>query len=330
MDSFLRLNVAKNNGGSILVQHSKVFIFSTTFSNESAVLGFGGAICAENVANVTVRGSLFYHCKAHYGGSVSVQLESVVRIDHSNIVNSYGWNEEGGVHILHFNFLIGYNLTVTAGRSKTGAGLHIGASSKINLEKFTFSRNSAWGAGGAIYCTKSKVTLVKGILFDNSANNQGGGVFGDTCDATFDQSKLIQNTGLFNGGGIFFVTSLVEIHNTEGVNNTNNSGVIAEYSLFQSKYLHLSDAHGNCITISNNSVAQMEHTYLSNLQEYCPIVAKTGSKINIDYIYFTDQYYSNKLQVYSNESKYVVCADGFSKTHGTFEGYLCVFPKKEI
>ena len=173
-----------------------------------------------------------------------------------------------------------------------------------------------------MYCRESEVTLEEGILFENFAKIQGGGVFGDTCHVTFDHNKLINNTALVNGGGMLFMTSSVDIHNTKGVNNTNNFAVITENSSFQSKYLHLPDAQGNCIGIFNDSIAEMKYTYLSNLQDYCPIVAMIGSKITVESVHFTDEYYSNKFHIYSNKSKYVVCRDPSSKAHGTFEGFF--------
>ena len=40
------------------------------------------------------------------------------------------------------------------------------------------------------------------------------------CHVIFDNIKIINNTGLTNGGGMYFKTSTVQIHNTEGINNT--------------------------------------------------------------------------------------------------------------
>ena len=121
--SILRRNKAQNNGGSILVQHSEAFLMSCSFSNESATSGFGGAICAENVANVTVRESSFYYCKAYYGGSVSIKLESVLKIQDSNIVGSFASTEGGGIHIFHHSFIIGYSLLVAGSVLPLGSGI---------------------------------------------------------------------------------------------------------------------------------------------------------------------------------------------------------------
>ena len=52
--SILRLNKAKNSGGSMLIHFSQAIIQSCTFSNDSAISGYGGAISSENVGNITV------------------------------------------------------------------------------------------------------------------------------------------------------------------------------------------------------------------------------------------------------------------------------------
>ena len=58
-NSIFNLNKTKSNGGSISVQHSMTIVQSSTFESESVFMGYGGAIFAENVANVTLRNHLF-------------------------------------------------------------------------------------------------------------------------------------------------------------------------------------------------------------------------------------------------------------------------------
>ena len=93
-NSILKLNKAKYSGGSILVQHSNAIIESCTFSNESVVYGYGGAIIAENFGNISIQASSFHNCMAFYGGSISVSSKSVLKIENSNLTDSLaiqGW-----------------------------------------------------------------------------------------------------------------------------------------------------------------------------------------------------------------------------------------------
>ena len=90
----------------------------------------------------------------------------------------------------------------------------------------------------------------------------------------FDQSSLLNNTGY--GGGIYFQKSTIEIHNSQGVNNTagfmGHFAVILE-SKFQSYYLHLYETLENSIAIKR-SKGEMKETYLSDLRADCPIAVQ--------------------------------------------------------
>ena len=312
-DSTLRLNKAKNNGGSLLIRHSQAIIQSCTFSHELAALGCGGAISAENVANVTIQRSSIDNCTASCGGSVSITSESILKIEHSNIANSIAVNGGGSVYIFQNSFLTGNNITVVDGKSVSGAGIYVHDSSELHINIFNFYRNTANKSGGAIYCQNGKFIMEEGNMLNNDAKLYGGGVFGDKCQVTFDHSNIVNNTTLRNRGGMYFMESTIEMYNTKGVNNiegiTNNFGFIRRYSKFQSNYLYLPDAERNCIVIERNSLAEMTHTYLTNFSSYCPIRARDDSQIVVYSVYLTNYYTQN-----------IVCADASSKLQGTIKG----------
>ena len=304
-ESILRLNKAKNNGGSILVQNSMAIIKSCTFSDESVVSGFGGAIIADNVANVTIQGCLFNNCTAENGGSISVVLESVLKIENSNVTDSLA-KEGGSFYIVDNSFVTGHEITIADG-------------------------NATRMYGGAIYCTQSWVTFEYAILLNNYAELEGGGVFGETCQATFDHCKFVNNTALAKGGGISFIISLVEVHNSETDNNfarMGNFGFIAGKSKFESNYLHFPDIDSNWIWI-DNSMVEMNHTYLSNLNGYCLIIARKNSRIFVDSVYLTNANYTRKRPLDSDKIEDVVCTDDTSSESGTFGGNLFSFLKRK-
>ena len=320
-NSFFKLNKAKNSGGSILVQHSQVIINSCTFLHELANLGLGGAICAENVANVTIQGSLFYYCTASYGGSLSVKSETVLTIENSNISGSSAINEGGSVYIFQNSFVIGKNLTVADALSVLGAGIYVHDTSKLNLNRFHLLRNTVIKSGGALYCIQSHVVLDNGILIGNYAKLNGGVVFSDNCQVTIDHSTIVNNTGLNNGGGLYSKISTVEIHNTRGVNNSvGNIGDFAVFTMnstFISNNLHLPSAEEFCISIFNRSKAEMKHTYLLNLKGYCPIVVRKGSDILVQFIHHND---TKEQQLDFERNENFVCTDDNSNSNGTLEG----------
>ena len=87
------------------------------FTQEDFLVGYGGAISAENVANVTVEESFFDKCKASYGGSISVGTESILKLDHSKFAGSYAIKKGGGIHIFQYSFAAIQSTNVTDGKS---------------------------------------------------------------------------------------------------------------------------------------------------------------------------------------------------------------------
>ena len=328
-DSTFRLNTARKSGGSIRVQHSMAIIESCSFSNESVVYGLGGAIIAENFANVTIQASLFYNCIVLFAGLISVAVKSVLNIGKSNFTESLA-REGGTFHIFQNSFVTGHDITVADGKSNLGAGFHVQDSSRLNLKLFNMMRNAVSDYGGAVYCKQSQVIFENGILLDNYAKLDGGSVFGKTCKATFDYCKFVNNNALGNGGGIYFTASSVEIHNSEGGNNiagNGSFGFITMKSKFQSNNLQLPNAERNCIWIYNDSVAEMKHTNLSNLNGYCPIVARKNCQILVDY-YLTND--TRRRLLDSNNTESVLCTDDTSSENGTFGGNYIPFPEIDL
>ena len=332
--STLKHNKAKNNGGAILRQHSTAIVKSCTFSNESVVHGYGGAISSENVANLTVQESCFDNCMASYGGSLSVRYESILKLEHSNFADSYAINEGGGLYIFQNSFVNGNNTTVTDGKSAFGGGFYVDESSDINLNIFSFLGNSVNESGGAIFCRKSQVTLGKGTLLHNYVKitnyigfneyrGEGGGIFGDNCHMVFDYIQIVNNTASHNGGGIYLAKSAAEIHNSEAVNNTarynSNFGFVETNSMFNSNYLRLPEAPRNCIFISR-SKAEMKHTYLQNWEAYCTFLKQFNSQILLDSVYYTDRTYTRRIQVVSQNNESIVCTHDISKAQRMVEG----------
>ena len=321
-DSTLKLNKAKNSGGSLLISHSQAIIESCTFSNDSAILGYGGAISLENVANVTVQESSFDSCKASYGGSVSVKSESILKLEYSNLADSFAINAGGDLFVFQNSFVTGQNTTITGGKSTSGGGFYVEESSEIDLNIFNFLGNSVNKSGGAIFCKNGQVTLEEGTLLHNYAKEEGGAIFGDNCHIVFDYIKIVNNTTSRNGGGMYCKASVVEIHNSEAVNNSarysGNFGVIKMNSKFRSNYLHLHKAQGNCFVILSSSEAELKHTYLPNWEYYCTFVAEINSQILLDSVYYTDL--TTRIPILSGNNQNSICTDYTSNAKGIFKG----------
>ena len=328
-NSVFNLNKAKNHGGSISVQHSHIIVKYCTFESESVSLGFGGAIFAENVANVTVQESSFHNCTAYYGGFGMLKSESVLNIDHSILSHNFAIKKGGAAYVFQNSLLIRNNLTVVDGKSVSGAGIYVHDSSELNSNSFHLLGNNVNESGAAIYCENGKVILDEGNLLDNNAKLHGGGVFGHNCQITIDNSKIINNSASIDGRGVCFEMSKVEIHNTQGINNAAQNmgkfGVITMNSKFESSNLHLAETERNYI-VFNNSVGEMKHIYLSNQGNYCPIVAILGSNVLVDSVYFTQENYTTKARDNSKVNETFLCTDESSIAQKTEPGISFTFP----
>ena len=309
INSALKLNKAKNSGGSILIGHSQAIIDSCTVSNELVVLGYGGAISAENVANATVKESSFDNCVGSYGGSLSVKSESTLKLEHTNITNSFAINDGGGLFIFQNSFVIGHNTSFVDGQSTFGGGFLVDESSEINLKIFHFFGNSGSVSGGAIFCKKGERNY-----FSYYAKENGGGIFGDNCHMMFDYIQIVNNTASNSGGGMYLETSAVEIHNSDAVNNSasysGNFGLVKMNSKFKSNYLHLLQAEKSCSEI------EMTHTFLLNLETNCTFDAESDSQIRLDSIYYTE---------ISESNENIVCTDDTSKAQRIFEDQFILY-----
>ena len=224
---------------------------------------------------------------------------------------------------------MGNHIIFVDGKSTFGASFHAQNSSKLNIKLLNIFSNAVNEYGGAIYCKQSQVTFEYAILLNNYAELEGGGIFGEACSATFDHCKFVNNTALANGGGMYFTASSVEIHNSEVDSNIakiGNFGLITRNSKFQSNYLYLPEAKPNWISIFNNSVAEMKHTYLSNLNSYCSIIARQSSQIFVDSVYLTNDNYT-RTPLDSDKTEVVVCTDDTSSANEKFGGNFIFFPE---
>ena len=124
-NSSFQFNQAENNGGSILVQHSKGQIESCTFDSDSATTGQGDSICIENLGNITITETSFSYCKSLIGGSITVKTEGILVAQYLSIYGSFSNSSGGGLFVSHKNLLDGTNLTISGSHSTSGAGITV-------------------------------------------------------------------------------------------------------------------------------------------------------------------------------------------------------------
>ena len=211
-------NSAAGGGGAIYsrsVATTTIDISGSTFRNNEALDGFGGAVRFRGSGEVTISDSLFDDNSADdgFGGAASVSND---------------------VTVLRSTFL---NNTATHPGAEGGA-LH--AVSDVTVVDSLFSGNSVIGDdahGGAIYSEGSEVTLINSTLSGNSANGvnaRGGGVYAEVADVLAINSTIVDNhaNGMNAEGGGIFTGDAITLHNSIVSGNTDSGPNPEFYSYY--------------------------------------------------------------------------------------------------
>lgn len=212
-----------NAGGAVYCV--KCSVNNSTFSNNSAPSGNGGALVGASVAN-----SIFTGNSASYGGAI---YEPQVTSGGFNVTNSTFSN----------NSATGY-----------GGAIYFDAGGSDFVNGTTFSGNTATSYGGAIYEFYCDVHITDTTITNNSSSNgDGGAMFIDRGSFYFTNSTASHNYSKYQGGGIYSYAppSAYNSHilNTIISNNTSTTTSPDYYGNFQSLgYNIVGDGTGATIT----------------------------------------------------------------------------------
>ena len=121
----------------------------------------------------------------------------------------------GGLEIDDQNTVTLRRTSVRYNDSSSGGGIHMSASTVLNLEQSTlvYDNHAVYDDGGGIHCTDGAINISGDSIigyFDNTASGNGGGLYLDNCtvylNSTASESAMIlHNTASGNGGGIYAV-----------------------------------------------------------------------------------------------------------------------------
>ncbi|EWS73747.1 transmembrane protein, putative (macronuclear) [Tetrahymena thermophila SB210] len=162
-----------NNGGSILVSQSQLFISECSFSGDNSYAS-GGSIFSQN-SQLTIYQSTFEQCSSQVGGCLYVQ-EGQLNITQCNSQNTIA-NQSGGF-------------------------LYIGSVDQFILENINVFNSVSQGDGGSLYISQSigANSIIKNNTFFNSkAKGSGGAIFLDNSNFQIVQSKFVSNSAGIGG-----------------------------------------------------------------------------------------------------------------------------------
>jgi len=206
-----------NLGGAISQTGGGVIVNGSSFTNNSAA-GLGGGAIAEFLSSgLTVTGSVFAgNTSALRGGALYMQeAETQATITQTTFTNN---NSQGAI-------------------DSVGGGA-IYSAGKLWLAASTFTGNTAFRDGGALFASGNSVTLSNVTISGNATRGSGGGIFAlDTLSTLLldiNNTTITGNTAdsdnndTGNGGGLFTAGGTVNLRNSIIAGNFDtplNSGV---------------------------------------------------------------------------------------------------------
>jgi len=195
-----------NASGGGVYNLGTLTVIGSTFTNNSANLGFGGGF-ANSGGTLTVINSTFTDNYALAGGGLANENSGAATVRNSTFSDNSGF-DYGGIANIE-----GSSMTVIGSTFRNNsaifAGGGFGNESVATVIGSTFTNNSA-DHGGGIYCNDgatSTTTVISSTFIGNSAE-YGGGLENGFFDlyistVTVTGSSFINNSASVDGGGLY-------------------------------------------------------------------------------------------------------------------------------
>ena len=307
-------NVAEDSGGSLLVDDSCASIDFSKFESGFVSHGYGGAICAIDIAEMKIQNSQFINCTAKIGGTLSVMLMSTLCIQYSSVTNSMSNTSAGAIYIYYHSQVNSRNVSLLSSESEFGGGIFSDEFSSLFWKYGLIHDNVAYSQGGGIFCNESTMELSFTTISWNKAGGSGGGLYQQSCQTKVNSLLIKMNTGFSNGGGIYVVFGRIGIHYSQAEGNKAGKmgGLIAvTRSMLLCKHLETicNIARSGSIFAIINSYAKINFLHHIHDDSYCPIVGLSSSTLIIQDFFGTSKAKVARPQTNSSE---LVCRDNTS------------------
>ena len=264
-NSDLAMNSASISGGAIYVTGS-VSVSNSTFSQNRALMGEGGAIVSDQQnAFVSLTQTTFSQNTAPNCGAISIQdLGHVVTLTDSSFVYNEGTshsNGGGGVACFNNSVISAITSNFLNNMASYHGGVFLIQFSSFRFEDSHFHNNFALKDGGVIYSSTSfqnPSTISRSSFIQNTAGRDGGVLFIESAgeQLNISQSTFSDNNATSNGGVIYVSESTVHISETNILNNTAGLGdaIRACYSVitFPGSQFTVSTDSSNCTLYNGN------------------------------------------------------------------------------
>ena len=216
-------NRAGRNGGAVYIDGSNISITNSSFINNRAIAGGGGAIySARRYTNISLVDNIFNRNRAAYCGVMEVAEFYHYRINiigntfvYNRAVQQISGNAGGVLCIRNASILVTGN-TFSHNSAAGDAGVIQVDESDVIIERSIFSNNAAGGNGGVLYTYfhPTSYTITNSSFINNRAGRDGGVMYVGRAGShvTISQSIFSFNNANERGGVIAIIGSNLEIN----------------------------------------------------------------------------------------------------------------------
>jgi len=197
------------NGAGIRMLGSTLTISDGVFDgNVAAGGGFsnGGAIQANEYADITITGSLFVGNQANDGGAIF--SEGPIAISSSTFTANTATGNGGaavlnGVPLTYGEVVVNQVLFEGNVAAGDGGAIFRGAGYNFEIHEAEFLSNAAAGNGGAAAFTSASATVFDGVFDGNTSDGLGGAIFASNELLLF-RASFTNNTADAGAGAVHF------------------------------------------------------------------------------------------------------------------------------
>ena len=195
-------------GGGIYSDSGSVTISGVNaFEGNSAGIisypnGSGGAIYIDDTGSLTITGSnSFFYNQADQNGGAIYFAGTTCSISGS----AFAGNNNGGYTV-----------------SGDGDGGAIYSTDQLTVSGCTFTENSDYANGGAIYCSASLTLTGENTFTDNTASKNGGAIYG-SGSVTISGTNTFEGSNAAQNGGAIYCTNVLSVSGSSFSDNSSDT-----------------------------------------------------------------------------------------------------------
>ena len=308
-------------GGAIFVYRDiNVYVYSSIFTNNTALQSDGGAI--RYSGNLAVYDSKFYSNKAYHGGALCYGNIVSLTVRDSIFEDNYAGDDGGAIKSRSFDINNATFINNTA--AKTGGAL-VARSSASNLALSKFYNNSA-PSGGAVFIHNEVTDLsISSATFVNNDATYGGAIYSDTNARIGTSGSTFTNNTANEGGAAYFAKGKMVFSTSDfydnnasvegGAIHVSSDGGEVSLSNFYNNYAPL----GGAIYWQGNNGKVLGSVFRNNVAINGTSIYWAGNNGNVDSSYFEESNVATGA-IYWHGNDGIISGSTFNGLKGV---YLC-------